>query len=70
MFGLYQTTGRAVSFISPLLWTTAISAALAAGVSQEQSTVFGILGLLVVLVVGTVLLAFVNPKPAVMAERS
>jgi UMF1 family MFS transporter len=70
VFGLYQTTGRAVSFISPLLWTSAISAALAAGISQEQSTVYGILGLLIVLVVGTILLAFVNPKPAVMAERS
>lgn len=70
VFGLYQTTGRAVSFISPLLWTSAISAALAAGVSQEQSTVFGILGLLLVLVVGTILLAFVNPNPKVMADRN
>jgi UMF1 family MFS transporter len=68
VFGLYMTTGRAVSFVSPLLWTTAISAALAMGVENAQATIYGILGLMVVLVVGTLLLATVDPKPQVITD--
>jgi UMF1 family MFS transporter len=63
-----MTTGRAVSFVSPLLWTTAISAALAMGVENAQATIYGILGLMVVLVVGTLLLATVDPKPQVITD--
>lgn len=70
VFGLYQTTGRAVSFISPLLWTTAISIALAAGVNNAAATVWGILGLLVVLVAGILLLLRVHPNPPVMTDNS
>jgi UMF1 family MFS transporter len=68
VFGLYMTTGRAVSFLSPLLWTTAISAALALGVENAQATIYGILGLMVVLVVGTLLMATVHPKPQVISD--
>ena len=68
VFGLYMTTGRAVSFVSPLLWTTAISAALALGVENAQATIYGILGLMVVLVVGTLLRATVHPKPQVITD--
>lgn len=68
VFGLYMTTGRAVSFVSPLLWTTAISAALALGVDNAQATIYGILGLMVVLVVGTLLMATVHPKPQVITD--
>lgn len=66
VFGLYMTTGRAVSFLSPLLWTTAISIALSAGIDNAQATVYGILGLMLVLVVGTLLLARVHPQPQVI----
>jgi MFS transporter, UMF1 family len=69
VFGLYMTTGRAVSFLSPMLWTGAISIALAFGISGPQSTVFGILGLMLVLVVGTLLLTRVSPTPQVLNDR-
>ncbi len=68
VFGLYMTTGRAVSFLSPLLWTTAISIALSAGIGNAQATVYGILGLMLVLVVGILLLARVNPTPQVIND--
>lgn len=70
VFGLYQTTGRAVSFISPLLWTTAISIALGVGITNSAATVWGILGLLVVLVAGILLLARVHPNPPVMSSEA
>lgn len=63
VFGLYQTTGRAVSFLSPMLWTGGIALAVALGATGSGATVFGILGLILVLIVGTVLLSFVKPEP-------
>ena len=63
-----MTTGRAVSFLSPLLWTTAISIALSAGIGNAQATVYGILGLMLVLVVGILLLARVSPTPQVIND--
>lgn len=66
VFGMYMTTGRAVSFLSPLLWTSAISLALALGIPNAQATVWGILGLMLVLVVGILLLARVSPNPQVI----
>jgi UMF1 family MFS transporter len=68
VFGLYMTTGRAVSFLSPLLWTTSISLALALGVANEQATVYGILGLMLVLVVGTILMSRVSPTPQIISD--
>ena len=68
VFGLYMTTGRAVSFLSPLLWTTSISAALVLGVANAQATVYGILGLMLVLVVGTILMSRVDPTPQVISD--
>jgi UMF1 family MFS transporter len=68
VMGLYMTTGRAVSFLSPLLWTTSISIALSLGVNNAQATVWGILGLMVVLVAGILLLARVNAKPQVITN--
>lgn len=52
IFGLYATTGRAVSFITPTLWATAI----AIGGAQY----WGILGIMAVLLVGLVLMIFVK----------
>ncbi|MEK9578050.1 MAG: MFS transporter, partial [Aquiluna sp.] len=68
VMGLYMTTGRAVSFLSPLLWTSSISLALALGVSNASATVWGILGLMVVLVAGILLLARVSPTPQVIND--
>jgi len=68
IFGLYMTTGRAVSFLSPLLWTSAISVALVMGISNAEATVWGILGLMLVLVVGTILLSRVSGKPVVIND--
>ena len=68
IFGLYMTTGRAVSFLSPLLWTSAISLALVLGVDSAGAIVWGILGLMLVLVVGTLLMSRVDPKPQVIND--
>ncbi len=68
VMGLYMTTGRAVSFLSPLLWTTAISVALSMGINNAQATVWGILGLMVVLVAGILLLARVSPNPQIITN--
>lgn len=55
IFGLYATTGRVVSFISPALWTLFIAVG--------GATYWGILGLTIVLALGLVLLLLVRlPK--------
>jgi len=55
VFGLYATTGRVASFISPALWTIFIAA--------FGATIYGVLGIGLVLLVGAVLLVFVRlPK--------
>ncbi|MFS0734685.1 MFS transporter [Microbacterium sp. 1P10UB] len=55
IFGLYATTGRVASFISPALWTLFIAV--------FGSTIYGVLGIVVVLALGLVLLLFVKlPK--------
>jgi UMF1 family MFS transporter len=61
IFGLYQTTGRAASFLSPTLWTISLSLAAAAGI--ENTAIFGILGIVIVLIVGLALMARVHPAP-------
>lgn len=48
IFGLYATTGRAVSFLAPAAFTVAVS--------LGGSTIFGILGIVLVLLVGVLLL--------------
>ena len=55
IFGLYATTGRVASFISPALWTISIAV--------FGATIYGVLGIALVLLVGAVLLLFVKlPK--------
>ena len=61
VFGLYQTTGRAASFLSPTLWSISLSLAAAAGVTH--TSIFGIIGIMVVLAAGLVLLLRVHPAP-------
>jgi len=54
IFGLYATTGRAASFLSPALWTAFITA--------FGAQYWGILGLVIVLGLGLVLLLLVRPR--------
>lgn len=61
IFGLYATTGRAASFLSPLLWAGFIVA--------FGATYWGILGIVVVLILGLALVLLVRraataPTPA------
>ncbi|GHF21809.1 MFS transporter [Pseudolysinimonas yzui] len=53
IFGLYATTGRAASFLSPLAWAGAIAI--------FGSTAWGVLGIVLILLVGLVLMLFVRP---------
>ncbi|QAY72720.1 MFS transporter [Agromyces protaetiae] len=56
IFGLYATTGRAASFLSPLLW--------AAFIGIAGATYWGILGIVIVLAAGLVLMLFVKVPAA------
>ncbi len=58
IFGLYATTGRAASWMAALLWGLFI--ALAA-----NQTLYGILGIALILAVGFVMLIFVKAPPRV-----
>ena len=64
VFGLYQTTGRAASFLSPLFWTLSITAASALGFAH--ATIFGVMGIMLVLAAGLFLLLRVHPNPKVI----
>ncbi|KMY23268.1 membrane protein [Actinobaculum suis] len=56
MFGLYATTGRAISFLSPLLYGVSIAAGAAlTGVSRADAAHFGVLGIAIVLFAGLLL---------------
>ncbi len=52
IFGLYATTGRAVSFLAPLMWTLAIA--------LTGATIWGVLGLITVVALGLVLMLLVK----------
>ena len=62
LFGLYQTTGKAATFIAPALF------GLFAGLFG--ATAFGIIGIVLVLLVGLLLLLPVRVSPAEGAGRS
>lgn len=64
MFGLYATTGRAVSFLSPTLFGLAIALGVAVtGSSEDSAQHWGILGVVAVLLVGLVFALFVKEPP-------
>ncbi len=65
VFGLYQFTGRAVSFLSGTFWTVSIVTASAL-TGLKDATIYGVLGLMIVLAVGLALLTRVNPNPKVL----
>lgn len=60
VFGLYATTGRAAGWMASLLWGVFIAVA-------ANQTLYGILGIALVLAIGFVLLLFVKP-PARVAQ--
>ena len=68
VFGLYQTTGRAVSFLSGTFWAISITIGQAVAGAQN-ATIYGVLGLMVILIVGLVLLLRVNPNPRVLDSK-
>ena len=68
VFGLYQTTGRAVSFLSGTFWAISISVAHAIN-GEQNNTIYGVLGLMVILIVGLVLLLRVNPNPRLLDTK-
>jgi UMF1 family MFS transporter len=55
LFGLYAMTGRVVSFLAPFLYGVAISI--------FKSQIYGILGIMVVLLLGLILVAPLNLSP-------
>ncbi|WP_407317767.1 MFS transporter [Isoptericola halotolerans] len=54
IFGLYATTGRAVSFLTPMLWGTVIA--------LTGATIWGVLGIVAVLLTGLVLMLVVTDR--------
>ena len=57
IFGLYATTGRAVSFLSPAMFALAITVGVAVtDLSVDDAQYWGIVGILVVLLLGLLLL--------------
>jgi len=71
VFGLYATTGRAVSFLAPAAFATAITlGAAATGEGQDAAQHWGILGIVAVLGAGLLLLLPVRaPRPTAWAAR-
>jgi UMF1 family MFS transporter len=65
VFGLYQTTGRAISFLSGSMWALSIWAANSI-LGDGNNTIYGIWGILLILIVGLFLLMRVHPRPAVI----
>ncbi|MDP9806214.1 UMF1 family MFS transporter [Trueperella bonasi] len=64
IFGLYATTGRAVSFLSPFMYSTAITiGAAVAGIAVDEAAYFGILGIAIVLLAGLVAFLPVKAQP-------
>jgi len=64
IFGLYATTGRAVSFLAPALFGVAIAVGASVTTSSEATSQhWGILGVVVVLLAGLIVALFVKEPP-------
>jgi len=61
VFGLYATTGRAAGWMASLLWGVFIAVA-------ANQTLYGILGITLVLLAGGIMLAFVKAPPATVKD--
>ena len=68
VFGLYQTTGRAISFLSGSMWAITIGAANYF-FGGSNNTIYGIWGIMLILIAGTILLFQVHPKPQVLESN-
>jgi MFS transporter, UMF1 family len=71
VFGLYATTGRAISFLSPLFFGAAIQIGVALK-HEDNSQYWGILGIVVLLIVGLVVMLKVReitPEQAAQPTR-
>ena len=63
LFGLYTTTGRAISFLAPALFGLGTALALSAGIKDDEATRYGIIGIMVVIAGGLVLFLLGRPRP-------
>ncbi|MDO5724067.1 MAG: MFS transporter [Flaviflexus sp.] len=69
IFGLYATTGRAVSFLAPFMYSTAITiGATQLDIPKSEAAHFGILGIALVLGLGLVTFLLVR-RPEEAAEQ-
>ena len=68
VFGLYQFTGRAISFLSGTFWALSITFANTV-LGLKDATIWGIWGLMIILVVGLFLLTRVHPRPTVLESN-
>lgn len=68
VFGLYQFTGRAISFLSGTFWALSITIANTV-LGVKDATIWGIWGLMLILIVGLVLLTRVHPRPQVLENN-
>jgi UMF1 family MFS transporter len=68
VFGLYQFTGRAISFLSGTFWALSITFANSV-LGIKDATIWGIWGLMVILIVGLFLLTRVHPRPTVLESN-
>ncbi len=62
VFGLYATTGRAAGWMASLLWGVFIAVA-------ANQTLYGILGITIILLIGGVMLLFVKAPPTPASAR-
>ena len=68
VFGLYQFTGRAISFLSGTFWAISITIANTV-LGVKDATIWGIWGLMIILIVGLFLLTRVHPRPTVLENN-
>jgi UMF1 family MFS transporter len=68
VFGLYQFTGRAISFLSGTFWALSITFANSV-LGIKDATIWGIWGLMIILIVGLFLLTRVHPRPTVLESK-
>lgn len=64
VFGLYATTGRAVSFLAPALFSLFVFFGRSFGGGEANATVWGILGIMIVLFIGLVMLIPIRESEA------
>lgn len=69
VFGLYATTGRAISFLSPVFFGLAVQIGIALK-HEDNSQYWGILGIVVLLLVGLIVMLRVRDIPTEQAKTS